>query len=210
MNAIALLKADHRAVEELFHQLEVKSRGKKPLIEKLVHELSIHSAIEEEIFYPAVRKSVPGAQGQVLESLEEHNVVKWELSALASMNEGDERFGAKLKVLKDMVLHHVDEEEHELFPKVRQAMDGAKLNQLGESLERAKKTAPTRPHPRAPDEPPGNIVANMGASLVDHVRDAGRAILRGRNGKRTVKAERTTQRTTKRGGKSAAHRTVRA
>src|ERR1700730_11542792 len=92
MNAIALLKADHRAVEELFHQLEVKSRGKKPLIEKLVRELSIHSAIEEEIFYPAVRKSVPGAQGQVLESLEEHNVVKWELSALASMNEGDERF----------------------------------------------------------------------------------------------------------------------
>ena len=198
MNAIALLKADHRTVEDLFEKLgrlAGKSRGKKLLVEKLIRELSVHAAIEEVVFYPEVRRSVPDTSEQVLESLEEHSVIKWELLALESMDATDERFDAKIKVLRDTVMHHVEEEEGELFPKVRDALSVTQLNELGTALERAKKTAPTRPHPRAPDEPPANFIANMGASVLDRARDAGRALMRSR----TQKARRAQS-----GGKRAA------
>ncbi|HZU84040.1 MAG TPA: hemerythrin domain-containing protein [Polyangiaceae bacterium] len=212
MNAIALLKTDHRAVEELFDkldQLDGKSRGKKTLVEKLIRELSIHAAIEEEIFYPEVKRSVPGGAEIVYESLEEHGVVKWELSALQSMDLTDERFDAKLKVLKDTLLHHIDEEENELFPMVRDAFEASKLNELGASLERAKKTAPTRPHPRAPDEPPANIIANAGASVVDRARDAGRAMVRGRTPAKRARPKRARAAATRSTGASRSSRASR-
>ncbi len=187
MNAIALLKADHRIVRELFEKLEhLEGKGsdktKKTLVEKLVRELSVHAAIEEEFFYPEVKASVADTAALVFKSLEEHSVAKWELASIESMDADDERYDAKLQVLKDAVLRHIDEEENELFPRVRDALDNAKLNALGAALTRAKKTAPTRPHPRAPDEPPANIVANLGASVIDRARDAGRDMLRRRGG----------------------------
>jgi hypothetical protein len=74
-------------------------------------------------------------------------------------------------------------EENEMFPRVRDALDIAKLNELGTRLERAKKTAPTRPHPRAPQEPPGNVVVGMAAGVVDRARDATRR--RGERGEET-------------------------
>jgi hemerythrin superfamily protein len=203
MNAIALLKMDHRAVEELFdkiEQLSGKSRGKKSLVEKIVRELSIHTAIEEQIFYPEVRKGLPDATGQVFDSLEEHNVIKWLLNAVESAKIDDERFDAKLKVLRDAVLHHVDEEENELFPRVREAFGTSRLNELGASLERAKKEAPTRPHPRVPDEPPANIVASRATSRLDRLRDAGRKFLRGRGG---VRQAAPAKRERRRGGRAS-------
>jgi hemerythrin superfamily protein len=187
MNAIALLKADHRAVEELFDKLAglngKSARNKKSIVEKIIRELSIHAAIEEQIFYPAVRREIPEEREMVLESLEEHNVIKWELDALQSMNVNDERYDAKIKVLKDATLHHIEEEENGLFPKVRESFDNARLNELGTQLERAKKTAPTRPHPRAPDEPPGNLVMNVGAGVIDRARDLGRSVARSARGR---------------------------
>jgi hemerythrin superfamily protein len=183
MNAVSLLKADHRAILDVLEkldELESKSRGrmKKALVEKLVREVSVHTAIEEEVFYPAVKSGIPGTEPQVMKSLEEHSVVKWELAAISAMNMDDERFAAKLAVLKDALVHHIEEEEEDLFPKVRDAFGIAKLNAMGRALERARKTAPTRPHPRAPDQPPANLVANLGASVIDRARDAGRAMLR--------------------------------
>jgi hypothetical protein len=102
----------------------------------------------------------------VLESLEEHLIVKWELAALADLDPSDERYDAKVTVLIENVRHHVKEEESEFFPKLRNALR-SELLELGEALERAKKTAPTRPHPMLPDEPPGNLVAGA-AALDDH------------------------------------------
>jgi hemerythrin superfamily protein len=183
MNAVALLKADHRAILDVLEkldQLEAKSRDrmKKTLIEKLVRDVSMHVAIEEEIFYPAVKSGVSGAEPQVMKCLEEHAVIKWELAAISAMDMTDKRFAAKLAVLKDALVHHIEEEEEDLFPKVREAFGVVKLNAMGRALERARKTAPTRPHPRAPDQPPANLVANLGASVLDRARDAGRAMLR--------------------------------
>jgi hemerythrin superfamily protein len=183
MNAIALLKADHRMIQALFDKLDKlegkgRDKAKRALVEKLVRELSVHSAIEEEIFYPAVKMRIPGCAEEILKSLEEHGVMKWELYAISSIEPDDDRYDAKLAVLRDSTLHHIEEEENELFPRVKAAFDLTKLNQLGTALERAKKTAPTRPQPRAPDEPPANFVANLGAGVVDRARDAARAMMR--------------------------------
>jgi hemerythrin superfamily protein len=189
MNAISLLERDHRTVEAIFEELEDLKGGESPkrkreLCEKLVRELSIHSAIEEMIFYPEVKKNVAAAKELVLESLEEHNVIKWGLDALQSMKIGDERLDAKIKVLRDAVLHHIEEEENELFPKVRQAMQPSMLNDVGKRLEQVKKIAPTHPHPHAPNKPPANVVIGMGASVMDRTMDAVRATVRGRDGHR--------------------------
>ena len=178
MDAITLLKNDHKAVKRLFRQFEklgddaVKSR--RELVDKMIEELAIHAAIEEQLFYPTVRKEVPDAEDDVLESLEEHHVVKWTLSELEDMKGDEERFEAKVTVLIESVEHHAQEEEEELFPEVRKTMGRKALAELGAAMEKAKKTAPTRPHPRAPDTPPGNVATGKVAGVADRARKVGK------------------------------------
>lgn len=112
----------------------------------------------------------------VLESLEEHHIVKWVLSELASMEPTDERYDAKVTVLIENVRHHVKEEEQELFPKIRGSLSEEHLARVGEQLEAAKNIAPTRPHPRSPDTPPGNLFSGLVAGGVDKARDILKAV----------------------------------
>lgn len=181
MDAITLLKQDHKTVEGLFKKFEKTAptamAAQRELAEKIVKELSIHAAVEEQVFYPAVREAVPDAEDHVLEALEEHHVVKWVASELDGMSPDAERFRAKMTVLIESVRHHVEEEEGQLFPQVRQALGRKALGEIGGALEAAKKVAPSRPHPRAPDTPPGNLVAGA-ASLVDRARDVTRKRIR--------------------------------
>jgi hemerythrin superfamily protein len=179
MDAITLLKQDHKTVEGLFKKFEKTGErahvAQRELAEKIIKELSVHASIEEQVFYPAIREAVPDTEDTVLESLEEHHIVKWVASELDSMNPDQERFRAKMTVLIELVRHHVEEEEGELFPEVRKAMGRKALGQIGDAMEEAKKTAPTRPHPKAPDTPPGNLVAGVGAAVIDKARDAARS-----------------------------------
>jgi hemerythrin superfamily protein len=172
MDAITLLKQDHKAVEKLFKQFEKTTAPaeQRKLATRIVKELSVHAAIEEMVFYPAVRERVPKAEDTVLESLEEHYIVKWVLNELEDMKPNHERFKAKMTVLIENVRHHVEEEESELFPDVRKAIKRKELAELGEALEKAKKVAPTSPHPRAPDTPPGNLVAGTAAGAMDKAK----------------------------------------
>ena len=176
MDAIALLRQDHREVERLFKQFEKAGprahKTRRTVVDKVIKELSVHAAIEEQVFYPAIREAVAETEDTVLESLEEHHIVKWTLSELDGMDPEAERFVPKMTVLMESVRHHVEEEEDELFPKVREALGRKQLAELGEAMDKAKKTAPTRPHPRAPDTPPGNLVAGAGAAVLDKARDA--------------------------------------
>jgi hypothetical protein len=87
------------------------------------------------------------------------------------MTPKDERYDAKVTVLIELVRHHVEEEESDLFPEVRRALGRKRLAEIGEAMEKAKKAAPTRPHPRQPDEPPGNVIAGAVAGVVDKARD---------------------------------------
>jgi hemerythrin superfamily protein len=182
MDAVTLLRNDHKTVEGLFKKFEKAgpnaTKTKQDLVEKMIEELSIHAAIEEQVFYPAVREAMPDAREEVLEALEEHHVVKWTLSELDGMDPGDERFTAKVTVLTDLVRHHVEEEEGELFPEVRKTMKRKDLEELAQALESAKKAAPTRPHPRAPDTPPGNVIAGVAAGAVDKAQDTGKRTVR--------------------------------
>lgn len=175
MDAITLLRTDHQTVEQLFKQFE-KAGGrafveKRRIVDRIIEELSIHAAIEEQIFYPAARANVPDIEGITLESLEEHHIVKWLLSELDGLDPEHERFHAKVTVLIENVRHHVEEEQSEFFPKVRDAMNRKALTDLGDALATAKKTAPTHPHPRSADTPPGNSVVSTIAGIVDRVGD---------------------------------------
>src|SRR5919198_4862632 len=179
MNAITLLKNDHKTVEDLFTRFEKLGpravKTKQDVVERIVRELSIHAAIEEMVFYPAIREAVEKGDldTMVLQSLEEHHIVKWVLWELERISPTDERFDAKVTVLTETVRHHVEEEEKDLFPKVNKIFGRAQLDELGEAMAGLKKTAPTHPHPRSPDEPPGNLITGAGAALVDKALDAG-------------------------------------
>lgn len=175
LNAIKILKDDHKAVEKLFKQFEdltdraVKMR--KQLVDKIIYELSIHAVVEEQLLYPAMRAKGDELEELALEALEEHHVVKWTLSELRKMAPDHERFAAKTKVLIENVRHHIEEEEEEAFPLLQKAFDREELEILGEAMVQVKKVAPTRPHPRSPDQPPANMIAGAMASVMDRSLD---------------------------------------
>src|SRR4029453_10475201 len=152
---ITLLKDDHKTVEQLFKRFEKAGDRayveKRDIVDRFSEALSKHAAIEEQLFYPVVRATVPGTEDIALESLEEHHIVKGVLDQLDGMDPRNERFDAKVTVLMENVRHHVEEEEQEFFPKVRKELGRKALNDLGEAMANAKRIAPTHPHPRSPD-----------------------------------------------------------
>jgi hemerythrin superfamily protein len=198
MDAITLLKNDHKTVNELFKKFEKAGdsahKTKAKLVEQIIHELAIHAAVEEVAFYPFIKGASEHLKDDVLESLEEHHVVKWLLSELEGMNPKDERFDAKVTVLIENVRHHVKEEEEEMFPRVRKMLSRSDLQELGEALANAKKVAPTHPHPKAPDEPPFNAIASVVSGLVDRARDTGREAVQRSTTSRRRPASRVTSR----------------
>jgi hemerythrin superfamily protein len=175
MDAITLLKADHKDVEQLFKRFEKAGdhayTEKRAIVDRIIEALSKHAAVEEQLFYPVVRATVPDTDAIALESLEEHHVVKWVLSELEQIDPQHERFDAKVTVLIENVRHHVEEEEQEFFPKVRDELGRNALSDLGDAMVQAKKLAPTHPHPRSPDTPPGNLATGPLAGMVDRVGD---------------------------------------
>ena len=125
MDALELLKADHKTVKNLFKKAEASKNDKqqKQLFEEIKTELETHTFIEETIFYPAVGKN-DELKDMVLESLEEHKQVKTLLREMDNLTSDSEKFEPKLKVLMENVEHHAEEEEEEkMFPKVRKLMN---------------------------------------------------------------------------------------
>ena len=175
MDAITLLKDDHQTVEQLFKRFEKAGDEahvqKRQIVDRIIEELSVHAAIEEQLFYPVARATVNGTEDIALKSLEEHHIVKWLLSELTDMDPAHERFDAKVTVLIENVRHHVEEEENDFFPKVRKQLGRNELDDLGQALADAKKSAPTKPHPRMPDSGPANVVAGAITGVVDRVGD---------------------------------------
>ena len=158
MDAITMLRQDHKTVEKLFKQFEKTEDPKeaRKIADQVIEELSVHAHIEEQVFYPAVRSEMPDAEDDILEGLEEHHVAKWLLSEIDGMAPDNERFRPKTMVLIESVRHHVEEEEQSLFPEVRKVLKRKRLTELGEEMEAAKKTAPRTPQPKASDTPNGD------------------------------------------------------
>lgn len=135
MDAINYLKSQHREVESLFEQIEKgKGRKKKALFLELARKLEHHARIEEKIFYPQGKKV---DEDITLEAYEEHDVVRSLIRKIKKTTPRDETFMAKITVLKEMVEHHVEEEEEEYFPKCEKQFGEVKLEKLGQELETA-------------------------------------------------------------------------
>lgn len=144
MDAIALLKTDHAKVKRLLAELETTTeRGVKTrseLFATIKGELTLHEIVEEEIFYPEL-KAHPKAKDIVLEGFEEHNVVDRLMRDLEELDVSDETWGAKAKVMKENIEHHIEEEEGEMFKTAREVFDRAELEDLGTRMEQRKVSA---------------------------------------------------------------------
>ena len=142
MNAFQLLKEDHQKVSGIFQQLEpTTERAEKTrteLFAQLKQELDIHARIEETVFYPSIKRAAETRE-VVLEGFEEHHVIKMLLKELAAMQVDSEQWTAKLKVLKENVEHHVEEEEDNMFKGAREVLSKEQLENLGARMEAEKK-----------------------------------------------------------------------
>lgn len=148
MSAIDLLKSQHREVEKLFEQFE-SAKGddqKERLFVTIADKLAIHATIEEKIFYPEVRAR--RTEDILLESLEEHVQIKRVLSDLLDMECSDERFDSTMKVLKEQVEHHVEEEENDLMPKVSKLFDKDTLEMLAQNMKSLEEELEEKGDPR--------------------------------------------------------------
>jgi hemerythrin superfamily protein len=155
VNAIDLLKRQHRAVEELFGELDDAGEGAKTK-QRLCHELSdqlaVHAEIEERIFYPESRQE--DTEALLRESVDEHLSMKRLLAEIMEGGTESQQFMARMKVLEERVDHHVEEEEKVLFPRARRSCSREELEELGERMERLAKELldEGEPSSRFPDE----------------------------------------------------------
>lgn len=139
MKATDLLKKQHREVKALFKKVEkTEDAGqRRQLLDQIAEALKMHTRIEEEIFYPAIRGlGTKKAEEMIDEAFEEHHVVDLVLAELPSVDPEDERFAAKMTVLSELVEHHVEEEEEEMF-KLAQKLGDDELKSLAERMQAA-------------------------------------------------------------------------
>ena len=147
-DAIVLLKQDHKEVRGLFREFQKSSTTKArkgKLVQQIIELLTAHTYIENEVMYPRVRALLPDLEDDILESYEEHHVADVLVMELDAMKPSDERFEAKATVLIENVTHHIEEEEQEWFPKVRDGLSRTQLREIGDELAEAKERAPRRP-----------------------------------------------------------------
>ena len=173
-NVIAELTTDHREVEELFGQIKALGSGdgqRREIADEFTIELVRHSVAEEMYLYPAVRKHVSGGDALADKELADHKQVEELLKELEGVSTEEAHFDVLVDRLIAEVGAHVKDEEQNLFPALAQACSPEELSELGDKIRRAKKLAPTRPHPSAPDTPPANKLLAPGTGLVDRARD---------------------------------------
>ncbi len=143
-DALSLLEKDHRRFEQLLKQGEETTenavKGRTELLKTITTELTIHELIEEKVLYPAL-KLHPEAKDIVLESVQEHHVADVIVNELRNLGVSDEKWGAKFKVLKENIEHHIQEEEGEMWRTARAVFSQDELRQLGARMARMKAEA---------------------------------------------------------------------
>lgn len=143
-NAITMLKSDHATLKRLLRELaettERATKQRETLVNQLEQEVKMHAQVEEEVFYPAFKAKTRGSDAEDLfyEAAEEHHVVDMVLPALKAANPKSHEFGAKAKVLKDLIEHHIKEEEGQMFQQARQLFSDEQLRELGDLMQARK------------------------------------------------------------------------
>ena len=141
MNGIELLKEDHDRVDKLFQKVQATEEGEHlELFEKIFEELEVHTHVEETLFYPKLKEEGDDELKKLTaEGIEEHRQAKMFLRELSELKSEGEKFEAKLKVLMEDIKHHVQEEEGQMFPMVKEQFDEYTLQELGNQMETEKK-----------------------------------------------------------------------
>ncbi len=173
VDAIELLLQQHNEARRLMTEVESsRFEPKKRAFEQLVRLLAVHETAEEEVVYPVLR--LAGDEGSRVADarLAEEDEAKKALSELESTDIAKSEFDDKFRSFRQMVLRHAANEEREVFPRLRAAQTPEELEKLGNAVRKAERTAPTRPHPNAPESAIGNVVLGPFVAIVDRVRDA--------------------------------------
>lgn len=172
-DVVEVLTHDHREVEDLFAQIEGTDQAdrRRALADDVTIELVRHSIAEEMYLYPATREHIPNGDEIADREISEHAEVEKILKQLEKADASSAEFSRLLDQLMVDVREHVADEEENLFPALADHTDRDRLLELGRKIEAAKRVAPTRPHPSAPNTPPLNKLLAPGAGLVDRVRD---------------------------------------
>lgn len=143
-NAITMLKSDHATLKRLLRELsettEKAVKQRETLVQEIEREVKMHAQVEEEVFYPAFKAATRGDEAEDLfyEAAEEHHVVDMVLPALKSANPKSKEFTAKASVLKELIEHHIKEEETEMFKEARQRFSDEQLRELGDMMQARK------------------------------------------------------------------------
>ena len=177
-DVIEVLTQDHREVEEMFAKLEsmgpattdAQRKRRKDLVDQVTIELVRHSVAEEAEVYPAVQDKLTKKEAE--RARKEHAEAEQTMKRLEGLKPEDEGFDAELATLMREVREHVAEEEGEMFPRMREVFTQDELDKLGSRVKGVKALAPTRPHPSAPDSPPGDLLMGPVVGLFDRLRDA--------------------------------------
>ncbi|HZT65746.1 MAG TPA: hemerythrin domain-containing protein [Acidimicrobiales bacterium] len=173
MDAITLLENDHKTVNQLFGRFQRSSKPEtlSSLAREIVHELSVHAAVEEQFVYPMIRLRAEQGGELADHSIDEHATVKRLLADLEKLDATQAGFERKMGQVIDAVRHHVKEEESEILPTLRRSVKRDQLQRLGSIIEQAKAVVPTHPHPLVPGTATAQLIAGPWASVLDHLRD---------------------------------------
>lgn len=172
---VDVIVADHRAVEQVFGELEQgtgSAEHRRSLMDHVITELVRHSVAEEQYLYPAAREKLPDGNEIADHEVQEHAEAEQVLKQLERVEVSDPEFDRLGGKLMSDIRSHVEGEENDLLPRLSEACTAEELDDLGKKVQMAKDAAPTRPHPSAPDKPPANMLLDPGAGMIDRLRDA--------------------------------------
>ena len=172
-DVIDVLTADHHEVLDLLQQIKVSANAeeRRDLADTVISELVRHSVAEEMFVYPAMRKHLPNGEQAVEHDIEEHKELEQTMKKLEAVAADDPAFRQLLGELEKVLRDHVQDEETEQFPGLRAQIPREELVEMAKKVETAKKVAPTRAHPLAPNNPVFHKLVGPGVGLVDRLRD---------------------------------------
>jgi len=173
LDVVDILTADHRDMLALLGQIESTTdpAQRRDLADTVIAEVMRHAVAEEMHVYPAVKEHVPNGAQEVEHDKEEHDEIVQLMKQLEDVDAGEPRFMDLVRQLEAQLRHHANDEETDQFPQLRAHIPVEKLVDLGEKVERAKKLAPTRPHPSAPHSELFHKTVGPGVGMIDRLRD---------------------------------------
>ena len=171
-DVVDVLTTDHRQVIELVEQIPAADpERRRDMADTIIAELMRHSVAEEMYVYPAMREHLPDGEAAVQHDIEEHQELEEAMKGLEGLDSADPKFLEVLGQLEAVLRDHVQDEETEQFPQLRQRIPHEQLVELAGKVEAAKKVAPTRPHPGAPHSEVFHKMVGPGVGMVDRLRD---------------------------------------